>query len=446
MSRSLFYLTLFSICILCRVTGFAEESDLEPSDSELQQVTFEVVADLLKMDKTGFHTDLPKYEWSQLDEDVASALVEHWLMEKGNEENIMLQNATEAASDVHRYRFETGAYDRSFYHKWAVKQYLYEQGNEQVARLDQARDRNARFEELILRGIRQTVNGLVRNQQIEFLKAYSEETIPALVSLASDTKHPLHHPSVLILKDHFSEVALPAEVTQMETMAKDGDPEAQCYMGYRCYMAKQNEESFEWYRKAALSDFAEGQFSLGNRYHFGEGVKADSIEAFRWYQKAADQGHAKAQHNLGTCHIEGIGTDKDIPTGLEWLKKAAAQDYAPSAARIGIAYFSGESGSVDYHESHKWFVRSAKLGDATAQMMLGACYQEGVGCEKDHSRALMWMTKAAEQNQPVAQMYLGLMYATGVVTDVDLEQAAFWLNCAAQNGSEEAKTYLSQLF
>src|SRR5690348_16846816 len=65
------------------------------------------------------------------------------------------------------------------------------------------------------------------------------------------------------------------------------------------------------YRVRAERGDAPAQYSLGNSYRRGEGVRRDYAEALRWYRKAADQGDAKAQYGLGFMYRHGEGAQRD---------------------------------------------------------------------------------------------------------------------------------------
>ena len=66
----------------------------------------------------------------------------------------------------------------------------------------------------------------------------------------------------------------------------------------------------EVYRKAKNGD-AEAQDYLGYAYNMGTGVEKDYDEAVKWYRKAAEQGHAPGQSRLGKMYYLGYGVEKD---------------------------------------------------------------------------------------------------------------------------------------
>jgi len=67
------------------------------------------------------------------------------------------------------------------------------------------------------------------------------------------------------------------------------------------------------------------QFSIGNMYALGEGVRQDYEEAVKWIRKAAEKGDAIAQNSLGTMYIDGFGLLPDIVEAHKWFNLAATQ-------------------------------------------------------------------------------------------------------------------------
>ena len=61
---------------------------------------------------------------------------------------------------------------------------------------------------------------------------------------------------------------------------------------------------------AKQGDF-EAQFYLGYMYHNGQGVLQDYETAVKWYILSAEQGDGKAQLNLGVMCATGQGVLQD---------------------------------------------------------------------------------------------------------------------------------------
>lgn len=70
------------------------------------------------------------------------------------------------------------------------------------------------------------------------------------------------------------------------------------------------------------------QFSLGDMFEEGRGVKKDFIEAAKWFRSAADQGHAEAQCRLGFMHHNGQGVKQNDKEAAKWFQLAADQGHA----------------------------------------------------------------------------------------------------------------------
>jgi len=92
-------------------------------------------------------------------------------------------------------------------------------------------------------------------------------------------------------------------------MAREGDPEAQNY--------------------------------LGIQYFLGLGVERDIAEAAKWYETAARQGHPNAQRNYADLFNEGNGVRRDFYTAYIWYY-AASQQGNETASRQ-LAALAGEN-------------------------------------------------------------------------------------------------------
>lgn len=108
--------------------------------------------------------------------------------------------------------------------------------------------------------------------------------------------------------------AFAEDIQTLIEKAKDGDPEAQFYLGRRYYkgqgVPQDNVEGAKWSRKAAEQGHADAQLALGLT---GLGVPQDYAEAVKWYRLAAEQGDAAAQSNLG--FMRAYPVDADTPQG-----------------------------------------------------------------------------------------------------------------------------------
>jgi TPR repeat protein len=92
-------------------------------------------------------------------------------------------------------------------------------------------------------------------------------------------------------------------ISELLLKAQQGDPDAQCELGYRYEIAggvpMDYKQAAEWYRKAAEMGNAEAKYNLGRLYALGTcGIQQDYVEALKWYLKAAEQGYPEASKDL----------------------------------------------------------------------------------------------------------------------------------------------------
>ena len=218
---------------------------------------------------------------------------------------------------------------------------------------------------------------------------------------------------------------------------------AQYALGY-CYfysngVAQDYGEAVKWYRKAAEQRNAEAQFCLGMCCFYGSGTPKDFAEAAYWYRKAAEQGIAEAQYALGTCYHFGTGVSQSLTEAAKWYRKAAEQGLAPAQFALGSTYYTGDGVEKDTGEGMKWWRLAAEQGNSFAQAKLGDCYFDGDNVIKDYVEAAAWYRKAAEQGDaPVAQYSLGFCYFNGFGVARNYVEAYKWINLAAGQGVEGA--------
>ena len=120
---------------------------------------------------------------------------------------------------------------------------------------------------------------------------------------------------------------------ELETLARQGDAEAQPPPTPRYDIDDDYKEAVKWYRKAAEQGHVESQFNLGVCYHNGDGVRKNYKKVVAWYSKAAaNQNFPGAFYNLAICFEEGKGVKKDPVQAVKLYKKAAAH---------GVVFWTG---------------------------------------------------------------------------------------------------------
>ena len=161
---------------------------------------------------------------------------------------------------------------------------------------------------------------------------------------------------------------------------------------------------------------------LGYMYYTGEGAKKDLRKAIEWHKKAAEQNKASAIANL--CHIyAGTNNIAGIPDFKESVKYAIKASNLTSVKPTHVSIIGG----MDY--------------------FLGECFRTGQGVEKNMSKAIEFHKKASKVNIIQSHYILGAIYQNGEVNSkVDSKEAAKWFSIAANQGHLESQAQLIALF
>ena len=177
------------------------------------------------------------------------------------------------------------------------------------------------------------------------------------------------------------------------------------------YAAGDFKDAASGFKSLAKQGDPRAQFYLGLMYRNGEGVPRSDERAIYWYAKAAEQGHPDAQFNLGLIHDSGDGVPRDAQRALYWYTKAAQQ--GNNNARFYL-----------------WYIKASEHKDPDAQFYLGLMYRNGDGVPRNDKQALYWYTKAARQGNVNAQFHLGLIHDIGDgVACEDQFRNAYLLGC-----------------
>ena len=129
---------------------------------------------------------------------------------------------------------------------------------------------------------------------------------------------------------------------ELEQMANEGDPSAQCAMG-DFYTAEFDNPEFNnidfykalgWYRKAAAQNHAQALWNMGNFYALGVGgVAKDFVKSTTYLEEAAKYGFLDAMLHLGQVYMLGDVYDKAI----YWLEKADKLEHPDARVHLESA-------------------------------------------------------------------------------------------------------------
>ncbi|GAD96997.1 chitin synthase activator [Paecilomyces variotii No. 5] len=90
------------------------------------------------------------------------------------------------------------------------------------------------------------------------------------------------------------------------------------------FMEKDENEAYEWAKKAAETGLAKAQYAVGYFTEMGIGCRRDPLEANVWYVRAADQGDERAKHRIAAIRAAAEGGSPNptppVATGARKLK------------------------------------------------------------------------------------------------------------------------------
>lgn len=259
------------------------------------------------------------------------------------------------------------------------------------------------------------------------------------------------------------------EPSQLEKLAKAGNPEAQYVFGVtkaqgaaqpwmeqaanqghffaKCWLAVVEPKKFgqdiseilERLKMESNAGNAEAQFYLARCYEEGLGTPKDGKKAFKWYQESANQGFSLSQNRLARCYLTGVGTQKDDQKAFFWCQKASEQGLPLAEYNLGYCYLNGIGTEKDPKKAFSCYLKSARNGYTTSQYYLGKCYNEGIGTIKDDNKAFLWYKRAAEQGYSLAQDMVGFFLQRGIGTSKNEHLAFEWYQKAAEQGLASAQ-------
>lgn len=199
--------------------------------------------------------------------------------------------------------------------------------------------------------------------------------------------------------------------------AKNGDSDAQYYVGIRYHTGKDNvpadpHQAKYWLEAAANAGNVDALLYLGLRilaevmelrtFPEEKGFYGSASEGIRHLTLAAEKGNDDAQCHLANLYWEGEYIHQDIEQALAWYEKAAKQNNADAQFRLGFIYQSDDYSYGDAEMGAYWLERAAEQGNVMAQRQLASNYLIGKGVEESTEKFKYWTEKAALQGDETA--------------------------------------------
>lgn len=187
------------------------------------------------------------------------------------------------------------------------------------------------------------------------------------------------------------------------------------------YILEQNRAKFRnsyWRKKQAEALYEEGKRTY------------DLVQRADKFYQAAAMGYAPAQNSLGECYHYGQGVSPNESKAVEWFWKAAGQAETEAQFNLANCFFYGHGVAQNYTEAARWYQMAAEQGQPHAQYMLARCFAYGWGVPQSHETALIWYQKAAKQGEKYAQVALGDCYQNGIGVQQNSDLAELWYRAA----------------
>lgn len=165
---------------------------------------------------------------------------------------------------------------------------------------------------------------------------------------------------------------------------------------------------------------------LGWEYYSGKHVGKDDEKSFEMYKRATELRSASGAFSLGFNYINGQGCEKNIDKGIETWEKAAELGSGGAANNLYCYYFEHEYGntSVDKEKAKKYLLMAAKSGDDVGCRNLANHYYRGSDLfPKDEQQAFIYMKMAADQGDVRACGAMAYFYRNGIGCEIDVNKA-----------------------
>ena len=232
-------------------------------------------------------------------------------------------------------------------------------------------------------------------------------------------------------------VAATLMLPPMLAQAKSADEivaEAEAYWNGNDSVYMNRTKALELYQQAAEMGNAVAQYTLGQKFFYGEGVPKDLNQAAYWTLKSVDELNVISMYQLSNIYTE-LGDNEQV---VHWTRLSAEGGFTYSIYNLGLIYRYGRYGmTTDISQAEFWFRKAAEKGFAEAQYELAYIFID----KKDNEQAIYWMQKAAENGLGNAQGDLAYSYENSELgLTEDLEQAAYWYHQAIESGVDDMFT------
>jgi len=225
---------------------------------------------------------------------------------------------------------------------------------------------------------------------------------------------------------------------------------------------KTRDHSLDYLRQAPLSEVEslanqgnpDAQDLLGAAYYFGSrGVSKNLKKSIEWFTKAAQQGNAESALMLWLISVSPNTPDelRNTAEGIKWLKTAAESGLTEAQSAYGRIMLGVYGGDSKHDQAFLYLQKAAQKDDKDATYWLGECYANGWGTSPNPGKAIHYLTLAADSEKyfaykNIAQQKLAEAYKYGYGVNKDSKTAFEYFEKSAFSGNPSSQASLAQAY
>jgi len=224
----------------------------------------------------------------------------------------------------------------------------------------------------------------------------------------------------------------PRAATLIEAAAKQGHEEALATIGswylHGTVVEADPKIAVGYLNEAHALGNLDAQMQLAFAFHDGKGVERDDRQAYQLLRDAAEAGHVQSMGNVGHYLCFSIGVEEDMDEAMEWWNKAAEHNDDFALYSIGRSFLQGDGVERDAEKAVELFRKAVDFGSLVAKYRLALCLLTGDGCDEDETEAAELFEQAHWEGNINSTYWLGLCCKNGWGLAIDYERAVFLLS------------------
>lgn len=232
----------------------------------------------------------------------------------------------------------------------------------------------------------------------------------------------------------------------LSVAVRNGNPEAEYYMGLLFFKKHDFKQSISFLKKATEKNQLDAQYLLGRILLQGEQPRA----ALKLFLKAAKSNHVPSKFYVGKLLLRTKSNIDSLRWFLEFEKESENLEGSDQNLRGEAQFLIAniyESRPSTQSQAIEWYQKAAESKYARAEYKLGLLHELGFeGLEKSEALAFEWYAKSAGQGYHRAIYSMGRIYEHGINGQEHSYNKAYrFYQLAAAAGNPDALNILKNL-